>query len=153
MSRQVIDAHAHSGASRETVWELVADGRGWWRWGAWRSSELEREGNPPPDGVGAVRVLTSETRRPVVSREEVVEFEPPSRLTYKLLSGLPLRDYRGTVTLEALGDGGTEITWHSEFEPKIPLTGGLFRRTLGKFIKDAAERLAREAERQQSISN
>ena len=43
--------------------------------------------------------------------------------------------------------GGTDITWRSEFDPKVPLTGGFFRRALGKFIQDTAERLAREAER------
>ena len=58
-------------------------------------------------------------------REEVTIFEPPARFGYKLLSGLSLRDYHA----------------------KIPLSGGLLRRALQKFIQDAAERLAREAER------
>jgi hypothetical protein len=132
------------------VWELVADLRTWAHWGDWAETNLEREGTPPPDGLGAIRRLTSAprgiVRRPIVSREEVVEFEPPRRLAYELLSGLPLRDYRGEITLTE-ADGGTEITWRSEFEPKIPGTGGLFRRALGKFIADAAKRLAAEAER------
>lgn len=145
---QVTEGHAHSAAPPEAVWEVVADARGWSRWGAWRSSELEREGEPPPDGLGSVKVLTSETRRPVVSREEVTVFEPPSRFGYRLLSsGLPLRDYDATITLAPAADGGTDITWRSQFNPKIPLTGGFFRRALRRFIKDAAQRLAREAER------
>jgi uncharacterized protein YndB with AHSA1/START domain len=145
---QVIDVHAHSAAPPEAVWQVVADAPGWSRWGAWRSSELQREGEPPPGGLGAVKVLTSETRRPVVSREEVTAFEPPLRFGYRLLSsGLPLRDYDATITMAPAGDGGTDITWRSQFNPKIPLTGGLFRRTLGRFIQDAAERLARAAER------
>jgi hypothetical protein len=144
---QTVEAQAHSSASREAVWRLVADVSSWSRWGAWRETGLEREGTPPPDGVGAIRVLKSETRRPVVSREEVVVFEPPSRLQYKLLSGLPLRDYRGTITLADAPGGGTDITWRSEFDAKIPLTGGFFRRALQRFIEDAAARLAREAER------
>jgi hypothetical protein len=133
------------------VWQLVADARGWARWGAWRAAELEREGNPPPGGVGAVKALTSESRgptgRPVVSREEVTEFDPPSRLGYKLLSGLPLRDYNASITLADAPGGGTDITWRSQFDGKIPLTGGLFRRALQRFMNDAAARLAREAER------
>ena len=145
---QVIEVHAHSAAPPEAVWQVLADARGWSRWGAWRSSELEREGEPPPGGLGAVKVLTSETRRPVVSREEVTVFEPPSRFGYRLLSsGLPLRDYDATIMLAPTGDGGTDITWRSQFNPKIPLTGGFFRRALGRFIKDAAQRLGREAER------
>jgi hypothetical protein len=78
----------------------------------------------------------------------VTVFEPPKRFGYRLLSsGLALRDYDSTITLAPAGDGGTGITWRSQFNPKIPLTGGVFRRALGRFIQDAAERLAREAER------
>ena len=144
---QVVEARAQSAAPREKVWELIADARGWSRWGAWRSAELEREGTPPPGGLGAVKALTSETRRPIVSREEVTVFEPPSRFGYKLLSGLPLRDYNAAITLTEAAGGGTDITWRSQFDGKYPLTGGMFRRALQKFTQDAAERLAREAER------
>jgi uncharacterized protein YndB with AHSA1/START domain len=144
---QVVEAKAHSTAPREAVWELVADAPGWSRWGAWSESTLEREGTPPPGGLRAVKVLRSETRRPVVSREEVTAFEPPARFGYKLLSsGLPVRDYDATITLAQAGEGGTDITWRSQFNPKIPLTGALLRRALQKFTQDAAQRLAREAE-------
>ena len=141
---QVIEGRALSRADRERVWRVVADAPAWSRWGAWQKAELEREGDPPPGGVGAVKALT---RRPVVSREEVTVFEPPTRLGYRLLSGLPLRDYEATIVLTEAPGGGTDIVWRSQFEPKIPLTGGLFRRSLGRFIQDTAERLAREAER------
>ena len=144
----VIEAHAHSNAPRETVWRLVEDAPGWSGWGAWSSVELEREGSPPPGGLGAIKVLKSETRPAVTSREEVTVFEPPARFGYHLLSsGLPLRDYDATVTLEETPGGGTDITWRSQFNPKIPLTGAMFRRSLGRFIQDTAERLARAAER------
>jgi hypothetical protein len=92
---QRIEGRAHSKADREAVWRVVADARGWSRWGAWQAAELEREGGPPPGGVGAIKVLR---RRPVVSREEVTVFEPPSRFGYRLLSGLPLRAYESTIT-------------------------------------------------------
>ncbi len=141
---EAIEAHARSAAGREAVWRVIADAPGWSRWGDWQKAELEREGNPPPGGVGAVKALT---RRPVVSREEVTVFEPPARFGYRLLSGLPLRGYEASITLAEAPGGGTDITWRSQFEPKIPGTGGLFRRSLGRFIQDAAERLAREAER------
>jgi len=102
---------------------------------------------PTPGGVGAIKSLTSETRRPVVSVEEVTVFEPPARLGYKLLSGLPLRNYEAEIALTEAPGGGTDITWRSQFDPKFPLTGGLFRRALQKFTDDAARRLAAEAER------
>jgi len=141
---QAIEARAHSAAGPEAVWALVADVSGWARWGAWQQADLEREGDPPPGGVGALKTLK---RGPVTSKEEVTVFEPPSRFGYRLLSGLPLRDYEAEITLTESPAGGTEIVWRSRFEPKIPFTGALFRRSLGRFIQDTAERLAREAER------
>ena len=78
--------------------------------------------------------------------EEVTVFEPPSVLGYRLVSGLPLRDYEARISLSADGEQ-TAIHWRSEFSPKIPATGGLIRRELDKVIADAAERAAREAER------
>ena len=141
---RVIEARARSSADREEVWRVVADATGWSRWGAWQKAELEREGEPPPGGLGAVKALT---RRPVVSREEVTSFEPPTRFGYRLLSGLPLRDYEASIVLAEAPGGGTDITWRSQFEPKIPGSGALFRRSLQRFMEDAAARLAREAER------
>jgi len=141
---QVVEAHARSAAGREAVWAVVVDARGWSRWGGWESAELEREGDPPPAGLGAVKALK---RSRVVSREEVTVFDPPSRFGYRLLSGLPLRGYEAEITLTDAPGGGTDITWRSQFEPKVPLTGGLFRRALQKFIADTVQRLAREAER------
>ena len=146
-----VEARAHSKATRETVWRLVSNGADWSTWGAWRETSLEREGNPPPDGVGAVRVLVSERRgptgRPIVSKEEVMVYRPPERLEYRLLQGLHLRSYRGTIVLDEASGGGTDIIWSSRFAGKLPLTGGFLRRALQSFTQDAAERLAREAER------
>ena len=140
----VVEAHAHSAAGREAVWAVVADAGGWSRWGDWESAVLEQEGDPPPGGLGAVKALK---RGRVVSREEVTVFQPPARFGYRLLSGLPLRGYEAGIALADAPGGGTDITWRSQFEPKVPLTGGLFRRALQRFIADAAQRLAREAER------
>jgi hypothetical protein len=142
VGKYVIDATARSRAPREAVWELLADARSWSEWGAWQTSELEREGSPPPGGVGAIKRMI---RRPVTTREEVTVFEPPSALGYTLLSGLPLRDYQGRVTLTDSPEG-TEIRWRTEFDAKIPGTGGLLRRQLGGFIADTAQCLARAAE-------
>ena len=135
---------ADSAARVERVWELLADARGWSRWASFRSSSLEREGTPPPDGVGAIRRFGT---GPGVSREEVVEFDPPRHLAYRLLSGLPIRGYRADVTIEPRDGGGSTITWASSFErATIPGTGGLLTAFLRYFVGDTAKRLARAAE-------
>ena len=93
--------------------------------------------------MGAVRVLGMP---PVVSREKIVEFDPPSRLAYTLESGLPVEGYQAEVRLEETSDGGTDIRWQSSFESaRFGLarpTRLMFSRTVG----DMARRLARHAE-------
>jgi len=137
-----IEVGARSRASVERVWELLADARGWPAWTPFDAAELEREGTPPPDGVGAIRRFTLGKR---VTRESVVAFEPPCWLAYQLLSGLPLRSYRADVTLSA-ANGGTEIRWVAQLEPLVPGVGWLVKRRLEPFIAEVAERLARRAE-------
>jgi uncharacterized protein YndB with AHSA1/START domain len=141
---QVVDESARSSAPREAVWALVADATSWSDWGGWSSAELEREGTPPPGGVHAIKKLK---RFPTTTVEEVTVFEPPARLVYEMRSGLPLRGYRGEVTLTDAEGGGTDIRWRSEFEPKVPGTGGFYRRILSRFIADTVKRLAAAAER------
>ncbi len=145
MSRKVVDQSAHSSASPETIWPLVADTTTWSDWGAWSSAELLREGEPPPGGVHSVKRLKA--RPATTTVEEVTVFEPPHRLGYELRSGLPLRAYQAEVTLTPAGGGGTDIRWRSEFEPKIPGTGGLYRAILSRFMADAVNRLAAAAEK------
>jgi len=60
---------------------------------------------------------------------------------------MPLRGYRAEVTLTPGDGGGTEIRWHSEFEPKVPGIGRLYQRILSRFMADAVKRLAAAAEK------
>jgi uncharacterized protein YndB with AHSA1/START domain len=108
-----------------------------------RRAELEREGDPAPNGVGAIRVLT------VVGppmREEVLVYERPSRFSYTVLSGLPVRDHVGTAELKA-ADGGTEITYALKTTPTIPLAGPVFMVVLKKAIRDLLAGVTKESER------
>jgi hypothetical protein len=142
MGRHSVEARARSEADRERVWEVLADVPRWSEWGPWTTTELDREGTPAPGGVGAVRLLK---RFPMTLREQLTVYEPPERMAYELLSGLPLRDYRAEVKLAADGDG-TEVHWRSEFEA-LPGVGELFRWQLQRAFEDIVSRLARAAER------
>lgn len=141
-----VHAQVRSHASPEAIFGLLADIETWSRWGAWESTTLE---SPDPDGgggVGAIRRLTSNNGGyDVVSRERVEVVEPARRIEYSLLSGLPLRNYRGKVELTPDGDG-TRIEWSSTFEPSILGTGWFYAWVLRRFMADAAARLARAAE-------
>ena len=123
------------------MFKLLIDGNTWPRWSPIEAFELERPGDPPPEGVGAIRVFR---RGRTTGRDEIVEVVPARRLSYRSLSGLPVRDYRAHVDLEPDGDG-TAIRWEASFAPKLPGTGRLLERGLRRFICECAAGLAAHA--------
>lgn len=136
-----VSAEARTPSPPVAVWPLLAEAHRWSEWSTVRHADLEREGEPAPDGVGAVRRFRT---GPVTSREEVVEFEPPRRLVYTMLSGLPVRGYRAAVELHPDG-GGTRITWASTFDAAPRGTAWFWRGFLRITIRSFARRLARRA--------
>jgi len=138
---QVIERSATTSAGAEVVYALLRDGATWPEWSPLGSFELERAAEDEPEGVGAIRVFR--TGR-VTTREEIVELVPARRFSYRLLSGLAIRDYRADIDLEPTEEG-TVIRWHSSFDPKLPGTGWLYRRQLGRFIDRTVRGLASHA--------
>jgi len=109
-----------------------------------RKSVLEREGDPPPNGVGAIRVLTA-VGPPL--REQVVAYEPPHRFSYKLLSGLPVRDHVGTVELTPREDSGTRVVYAVRTIPTLPLVGAAIVAVLKLGVGQLLDGIAKESER------
>jgi uncharacterized protein YndB with AHSA1/START domain len=138
-----MDFSRNVAAPPETVWEVVADLRGMSEYTKFRKVELEREGDPPPNGVGAIRVLHL-VGPPV--REEIIAFDPPRRFSYRMLSGAPVRDHVGTIELSPSGSG-TRMSYVVETTPTIPLVGGGLVAFLRRIIEDIAAGIAGEAER------
>ena len=137
---------ATSSASPDVVFRILADATGWTAWAGpfIREARWDREGQPPPGGVGAIRRLGS---KPFYGREEIVRYEPPRRLSYTILSGQPVRNYQADVELTPV-DGGTHISWGGRFEPKVAGTGAFMRFFLGRLVAGFARRLAAYAEKQ-----
>ena len=146
MARNVVEATARAAAPRQTVWEVLADARSWQEWGDWHKTELEREGDPPPDGIGAIR---RNVRRPLTIREQVELWEPPGRFGYTLLSGLPLRDYHSVVTLTDAGADGasTNIHWESRFDARWRILDAPMRALVRSTLKEVSKQITAEAER------
>ncbi|WP_410593794.1 SRPBCC family protein [Amycolatopsis sp. lyj-23] len=136
---QSISVRTRSAAPADALYELLRDGSSWPKWSPLGSFELVREGAGEPEGLGAIRLFRTNGVR---SYEKVVALEPGRRFGYSLEHGLPLRNYVAYVDLSPR-DGGTDIHWHSTFEPKIPGTGWFYRWFLGSFIKRVADGLAR----------
>lgn len=138
-----IVATGFADAPIHTVWAVLADAKQYRTWAAPRSSSLEREGSPTPDGVGAVRRFGTAG---VMSREEVVVFDPSHRLSYVLLSGLPVVNYRADVDLTE-ANGGTDIRWSSSYEVRRRWMSAPMRVFLTYVLNDFIRRLAKEARR------
>jgi uncharacterized protein YndB with AHSA1/START domain len=130
-------------APPETVFDVLTDHRRYAEITPMRKSELEREGEPAPNGVGAIRVLRS-AGPPL--REEVVVYESPERFSYKVLSGIPVRDHLGTVLLEPAA-GGTKMTYAVRTTPTLPVVGAVVVGATKQAIKLLIRGIASESER------
>jgi uncharacterized protein YndB with AHSA1/START domain len=130
-------------ASPEVVFDVLTDHRGYAEITPVRKVELEREGEPAPNGVGAIRVLHS-VGPPL--REEVIGFERPGRFSYRMLSGVPVRDHVGTVSLEPEG-AGTKITYAVRTTPTVPVAGAAVVAVVKLAIKQLLNGVVAESER------
>jgi hypothetical protein len=133
------------GASRSQVWDLISIQTNWSIWSPARRVTLDPEGSPEPDGLGAVRLMHA---GPVTAREEIIVYDAPAHMAYRLLGSFPARDYVSHIRLiEA--EASTELTWSAEWAdrpgPLGPATDWVMGRTIARMlagIKSEAERRA-----------
>lgn len=130
-------------APPETVFAVLTDHRKYAELTSLRRSELEREGEPAPNGLGAIRKLTA-VGPPL--REEVIAYEPDERFSYKLISGLPVRDHIGTVKLTASA-GGTEMVYAVRTHPTVPVVGSVVVAVVRQAVKGLVDGVVKESER------
>jgi uncharacterized protein YndB with AHSA1/START domain len=91
----------------DVVWQVLTDYEGMAHWAPGVRVSIERHGVDRPEGRGAVRAVRMAG---LTIRELIVDAEAPQRLSYRCISGLPLRDYCGEVTVEPDGDGSW-VVW------------------------------------------
>ena len=132
--QQVIEAPA------QAVWDQYTDHVSWTEWAGLGKVRLAREGAPSRNGVGCVRAISN---GPLTVYEEVLSFDPPKRMTYRLVRGpVPMMDHLGEVLFEPNGHG-TLVRWRCQFNSRIPGLGGLFRIVIARMFRHALARLAR----------
>jgi uncharacterized protein YndB with AHSA1/START domain len=138
-----------STAPPEVLFRLETDGAGWSKWAGPMivKSSWERQGDPAPGGIGAIRKLGM---WPVVMREETVEYEQDRRHVYVFADGKgAAKDYRAEVFFTPNASGGTDLRWTGAFaDGPLPGTGPLVLAIVRNAIKDVSKRLVEAAERE-----
>ncbi|OBA70110.1 polyketide cyclase [Mycobacterium sp. 1554424.7] len=134
-------------ARAATLFRLETDGA---RWSDWAKplivqSSWERQGDPAPGGVGAVRRVGM---WPMLMREKTVAYEPDRRHAYAQIGPrLPAKDYRAELLLTPNATGGTNLRWIGSFTEGVRGTGPLMLVFLRSVVWFLSRRLVAAAER------
>lgn len=127
-------------APRQAVWRRYTDHVSWTQWAGLGKVRLAREGVPPPNGVGCVRVIRNAG---IEVHEEVLSFDAPRRMTYRVVKGgIPIENHLGEVDFDLQGSA-TRITWRCRFDSRIPGLGGVFRWLISRLFRRALDGLER----------
>lgn len=139
MTQLHVEADGTTNAPPAVVWALIADATGYALWGPWDASGYENPGDDSPHGVGAVRWLHYGRTTTI---ERVVDVEEGRRLDYSVERGIPVRNYRASVTLTPAGEG-TRIHWAATWD--ATLAGRIARWKLRTIYPDVVARLVAAA--------
>lgn len=105
----------------EQVFDQLTDLANYAEFPGVRRARFVREGTPEKNGVGAIREVDA---RIFWMQEEVLGFERPYRMDYRIRQSRPgIRHESGRMQLKAT-TGGTEVTWTSAFAVPLPLLAG-----------------------------
>ncbi|MEO8606230.1 MAG: SRPBCC family protein [bacterium] len=138
---QQVEVQQQFRAPIERVFARYNDHVSWGTWSGLGAVRLARQGVPAPNGVGCVREFKTGGAK---VREEVVSYEPPHRMTYRLIAGpVPMADHLGEAVFEARDDG-TLVTWRCRFRSRIPGGGWLMRIMITRLFSRALRGLARD---------
>lgn len=97
------------------LWEVVTDHEGMKRW---LGTPVKVVAAPVDGGVGTVRRISA---GPLALDEEVLVHEPPRRMVYRIVRGMPLlRYHRGEMRVEPWGEGGSQLEWDIVLASRVP---------------------------------
>lgn len=129
-------------APRSAVWRLITDPARMNEWSLAAIALDDPGEGGRPDGVGALRSATvrSGPMRSVL-REVVEVSEPPSRMVYRVIGGVPLRHHRGEITLTSEG-AATRLAWEVEMTFPVPGIEAVTRASVVPQLEESVTRLA-----------
>jgi uncharacterized protein YndB with AHSA1/START domain len=95
------------------------------------------------NGVGSVRQLQIGPLPPF--EETVTEFEPSSRIVYKITKGSPIRGHVGVMTFAPEGETATHFHYDIRLASPIPGLAALVKLSLTRSIKQGLDKVERDA--------
>ena len=133
-----IEIQQRFSAAPARVFAAVTDHKRLEQWQKGTRVTIERDGVPPPNGLGAIRKVAN---GPLRLYEEVVRWEEPQAMDYRLVRGAPLNDHLGEIRLAPAADGGTLVRHRIRFA--VPWYAG--GRPMERLISIQLERVIRAA--------
>jgi uncharacterized protein YndB with AHSA1/START domain len=110
--------------SAAAAWRFLVDPEKMNLWSDARITLLAVGDADEPGGVGAMRRITIRALGRESAFDEVIEVsEPPHRLVYRVVRGLPIRDHRGEITIVDQPSGGSKLTWTVDADFLVPGLG------------------------------
>jgi len=137
-----VAAESVTSAAPDAVWALVADATRYPQWGPWSAAGYRGTAGHAPGAVYWLRSASRAYGRYVTTVERVEEFDQGRRIVYTVVGGMPVRGYRGEITLTAV-PGGTRVSWAASWDKT--LLGRLVWRGLRDFLPAALASLTTAA--------
>src|SRR5580704_17902936 len=117
-NRLQVAAESVTSASREAVWALVSDATRYPQWGPWSAAGYRGAAEHVPGAVYWLRSASRAYGRYVTTVERVEEIDQGRRIVYTVTGGMPVRGYRGEITLTAV-PGGTRVSWAASWDKTL----------------------------------
>jgi uncharacterized protein YndB with AHSA1/START domain len=131
-------------APPEPIFDLLADHANYDNFRGIHRSELIREGDPAPNGLGALRRIKVP---PLTFDEEITHFERPLRLDYLIVKlNVPFEHPGGSITLTP-ENGATRVDWRSRYRIPTPVIGGPEELVWQPLLKRGFRRVLEDIER------
>lgn len=130
MPSQLVKLHCLINTDPEKVFDFFCDHESFGRIWPGKTTRIRESNNPDnPNDVGSIRQICL---GPMCFEETQITCERPSLIEYTVTKGSPIKNHKGRIQIKPGTNGGTEIDYSIEFDPRIPCTGGLIARNLYK---------------------
>jgi uncharacterized protein YndB with AHSA1/START domain len=127
--RLQVVAESVTSAAPDDVWALVSDATRYPQWGPWSAAGYRGTAGHVPGAVYWLRSAGRAYGRHVTTVERVEEIDQGRRIVYTVIGGLPVRGYRGEITLTPSPEG-TGIRWAASWDKT------LLGRVVGRGLRD-----------------